>query len=142
MTAGPSVPNATTVAAPAPEAPPIAAAAAPLAVGVAPVVAGMAAAPAINTSSAAAALAEPSPLLLLTRVDPTLPRELIDRLDRAEVLVTFTVNTAGQVEAPAITSSTDRRLNRNVLSALGEWRYAPPAEPRQHSVRFSFELGG
>jgi TonB family protein len=76
---------------------------------------------------------------LLTRVEPDLPQETIDaRLNSAEVTVSFTVNADGSVVNAAVTASTDRRLNRSILRAVGEWRYAPLPAPLTHSVKFSF----
>jgi TonB family protein len=70
-----------------------------------------------------------------------LTSDLIDsRLQDASVTVSFTVGTRGEVIAPQITASSDRRLNRAVLRAVSEWRYAPVSEPRPHSVKFNFAV--
>ncbi|MBK7613288.1 MAG: TonB family protein [Burkholderiales bacterium] len=84
----------------------------------------------------------PAPaLVLLDKVDPVLTPDLLDnRLTDASVTVSFIVGMQGEVINPQITASSDRRLNRNVLRAVSEWRYAPISEPRPHSVMFNFAL--
>jgi TonB family protein len=78
---------------------------------------------------------------LIERADPALTADLIDaRLADASVTVSFTVGTQGEVIAPQIVASTDRRLNRPVLRAVAEWRYAPVSAPRPHTVKFSFAV--
>jgi TonB family protein len=93
---------------------------------------------------AAPAQAEPAALPnleLIERADPALTADLIDaRLADASVTVSFTVGTQGEVIAPQIVASTDRRLNRPVLRAVAEWRYAPVSAPRPHTVKFSFAV--
>ena len=90
---------------------------------------------------ATAPLAEPTPLTLLRRVEPAFPIELIDsKLNRAKVVVAFTVNPDGEVRKPSITSTSDQRLNRSVLRAVRDWRYAPIEAAREHSVRFEFSI--
>ena len=83
---------------------------------------------------------EPSPLTLLNRVEPEFPPELVnDRLNQADVVVSFTVKADGEVVNLAVASSSDPRLNRSVLRAVRAWRYAPIDAPREHSVRFAFK---
>ena len=82
---------------------------------------------------------EPSPLTLLNRVEPEFPPDLVnDRLNQADVVVSFTVKADGEVVNLAVASSSDPRLNRSVLRAVRAWRYAPIDAPREHSVRFAF----
>ena len=103
------------------------------------------------TSSATAAAAKPaiaaatlpapelSPLTLLNRVEPEFPSDLVnDRLNQANVVVSFTVKADGEVVNASVASSSDPRLNRSVLRAVRAWRYAPIDAPREHSVRFAF----
>ena len=79
-------------------------------------------------------------LTLVTRVEPALPRDLIDsRLDTANVVVAFTVNPDGEVSNLSVASSTDPRLSKSVLRAVRGWRYAPIPEAREHKVSFSFK---
>lgn len=88
---------------------------------------------------ATAATAEPMPLTLLRRVEPAIPPELIDsKLNSAKVVVAFTVNADGEVVKPSIASTSDPRLNRAVLRAVRDWRYAPIETAREHSVRLEF----
>ena len=83
---------------------------------------------------------EPSPLTLLNRVEPEFPPDLVnDRLNQADVVVSFTVKADGEVVNLAVASSSDPRLNRSVLRAVRAWRYAPIDAPREHSVRFAFK---
>ena len=82
---------------------------------------------------------EPSPLTLLNRVEPAFPPDLVnDRLNQADVLVSFTVKADGEVVNVSVASTSDPRLNRSVLRAVRAWRYAPIDAPREHSVRFAF----
>ena len=95
--------------------------------------------PALRVATASAATAEPMPLTLLLRVEPAIPSELIDsKLNSAKVVVTFTVNPDGEVVKPSIASTSDPRLNRSVLRAVRDWRYAPIETAREHSVRLEF----
>jgi len=83
---------------------------------------------------------EALPLTLLRRVEPVLSPDLLDdRLNTASVVVAFTVNPDGEVVNLSVASTSDSRLNRSVLRAVKDWRYAPIETPRQHTVRFSFE---
>ena len=97
------------------------------------------------TRTEAASLAAPSapleraPLALVKRVEPALSADLIDsRLNKANVVVAFTVNTNGEVTNLSVASTTDSRLNRSVVRAVQAWRYAPIPEPREHMVSFAF----
>ncbi len=82
---------------------------------------------------------EPSPLTLLNRVEPEFASDLVnDRLNQANVVVSFTVRPDGEVVNVSVASSSDPRLNRSVLRAVRAWRYAPIDAPREHSVRFAF----
>lgn len=100
-----------------------------------------AAAPEPELRVAAAATAEPTPLTLLLRIEPAIPPELIDsKLNSAKVVVAFTVNADGEVVKPSIASSSDSRLNRSVLRAVRDWRYAPIETAREHSIRFEFSM--
>ena len=79
------------------------------------------------------------PLTLLRRVEPVLSPDLLDdRLNTAGIVVAFTVNPDGEVVNLSVASTTDSRLNRSVLRAVKDWRYAPIESPRQHTVRFAF----
>jgi TonB family protein len=78
-------------------------------------------------------------LKLLTRVDPQLtPKLLAGMKGSAKVMVTFTVNRDGSIAGAAVTSSTHAALNRVTLEAVKEWRFAPIAAPREHTVAFTF----
>ena len=83
--------------------------------------------------------AEPPPLTLVKRVEPTLTADLLDgRLATAKVVVAFTVTTSGEVANLAVASTSDPRLSRSVMRAVQAWRYAPIPEPREHMVSFAF----
>ncbi len=97
--------------------------------------------PALRVATASAATAGPMPLTLLLRVEPAIPSELIDsKLNSAKVVVTFTVNADGEVVNPSVASTSDPRLNRSVLRAVRDWRYAPIETAREHSIRFEFSM--
>jgi TonB family protein len=103
--------------------------------------------PPANATPAPVAPPEPAPaaaaapeLVLLNRVDPVLAADLVDvQFGNASVTVAFTIGAQGEIINPQVTASTDRRLNRSVLQAVAEWRYAPVSEPRPHAVTFTFE---
>ncbi len=93
-----------------------------------------------DTRLARNAPAEPAPLTIVKRVEPTLPPDLIDsRLASAKVVVAFTVNANGEVSNLSVASTTDPRLNRSILRAVQAWRYAPIPEAREHMVSFAFK---
>ena len=76
---------------------------------------------------------------MLNRVEPAFPPDLVnDRLNQADVLVSFTVKADGEMVNVSVASTSDPRLNRSVLRAVRAWRYAPIDAPREHSVRFAF----
>ena len=82
---------------------------------------------------------EPPPPTLLNRVEPEFPPDLVnDRLNQANVVVSFTVRADGEVVNLSVASRSDPRLNRSVLRAVRAWRYAPIDAPREHNVRFAF----
>ncbi len=92
-------------------------------------------APATPSSSALKDL----PLTLLRGSEPAFPPELVNsRLNAANVVVAFTVKADGEVVNPSVASTSDWRLNRSVLRAVRDWRYAPIEAAREHSVRFEF----
>ena len=98
---------------------------------------------AANTAATTVTLPAPapelSPLTLLNRVEPAFPPDLVnDRLNQANVVVSFTVKAGGEVVNVSFASTSDSRLNRSVLRAVRAWRYAPIDAPREHSVRFAF----
>ena len=96
-------------------------------------------APAAATLPAPPPEPSPSPLTLLNRVEPEFPADLVnDRLNQANVVVSFTVRADGEVVNVSVASTSDSRLNRSVLRAVQAWRYAPIDAPREHSVRFAF----
>ena len=79
------------------------------------------------------------PLTLLKGSEPAFPPELVNsRLNGAKVVVGFTVKADGEVVNPSVASTSDWRLNRSVLRAVRDWRYAPIETVREHSVRFEF----
>jgi outer membrane biosynthesis protein TonB len=55
------------------------------------------------------------------------------------IKVQFTVMPDGSVNNPLITASTNRRMNSYVLTAVGQWRYAPIVEARLQEVEFAFK---
>ena len=68
----------------------------------------------------------------------SLPELVTGRLNGASVVVTFTVNADGEGVNSSVASTSDWRLNRSVLRAVRDWRYAPIQTGREHSVRFEF----
>jgi TonB family protein len=105
----------------------------------------------VATPAVAALSPEPEPkelpkplladLIPISQPQPNLPREFLQSGARAgRVVVNFTVNPDGSVSDAAISESSDRLLNRAVLSAVKQWIYKPIAQSQPNSAVIAFQL--
>lgn len=83
---------------------------------------------------------EPAPLKLLRKVDPEYPRALLSMQRQGSVLVQFTVNPDGTVDAAQALKSPDRKLSVAAIAAVKQWRFAPIPASRQVSVEIGFQV--
>ena len=94
------------------------------------------------TSPAAGNLTEPQPVLI---PQPVYPRAARAARQEGRVMVCFTVDERGQVQLPAVRSTTDPVFNDPVLEAISASRFTPARSGKQ-AVRstacrtFRFEL--
>ncbi len=105
----------------------------------------------IATPAVAALSPEPEPkeppkpllaeLIPISQPQPNLPREFLLGGSRAgRVVVNFTVNPDGSVSDAVIGESSDRLLNRAVLSAVKQWIYKPIPQAQPNSAVIAFQL--
>ncbi len=125
-------------AAPVATAPPPAPAPAPVATPApAPVAAAPAPAPVATPPAARPAPAAPREGALISRVEPIFPRNA--EVDRGTVRARLTVNATGAVTSVDIVEANPPRVfDRNVRSALAQWRYEGTGEPQTKLVEISF----
>ncbi|SEK67917.1 TonB family C-terminal domain-containing protein [Roseateles sp. YR242] len=83
---------------------------------------------------------EESPLRLLSKVDPEYPRSLLSQQRNGSVMVKFTVQPDGSVDAVEATKSPDRKLSAAAIAAVKQWRFAPVNKPRSVSVEIGFQM--
>jgi protein TonB len=87
--------------------------------------------------------AAPAPIVLrpISTPDPHYPAAAARAGTSGEVVVQFTVNTDGSVTNPRVLRSTPARVfDRDALSAVARWKFAPIAEPvtTQRTIAFNF----
>lgn len=99
------------------------------------------AAPAFNSLPVAAPsleVAQAKPRLL-SMVEPDVPQRLLDDLGRnATVAVDMTIRPDGTVSNVVLASAAPRALQRVLVSAIEQWRFAPMAAARAHRVELIF----
>jgi TonB family protein len=93
---------------------------------------------------ALAAAPEPEPeqesLVMVSQVEPQFPRAVMLDLRRGTVRVRFDVMPDGTVAAQTVVSSTNVRLNRAALAAVGQWKFQPVRETQEGIVELGFNL--
>ncbi len=149
-------PRTPRLAAPLPKPPVAADALAPAAQGQAPQAQPAPVTPA-PTSGAAAPAAPSAPLLhlpdspapdaqadevleLVQQVPPSFPRAVMVELRKGSVEVRFKVQVDGTVVEPSVLKSTHPRLNKPVLTAVGQWKFKPVRDAREAAVELGFDL--
>lgn len=148
-------PAVTTAAAPAAPEPAVAAAALPEpAAERTPVVLASAApspAPAAPMAAAAKAVEPPpppqeeaeEPLKLLSKVNPTLPRQMQQgNFRNGFAQVQFTVGPDGAVQQASVIKATHSRLGTAAVEAVKQWRFAPLRKAREAAVEVAFSNDG
>ena len=83
---------------------------------------------------------EQEPLVMVAQVEPQFPRAVMLDLRRGTVRVRFDVLPDGSVSAPTVVSTTNVRLNRAALSAVGQWKFQPVREMQEGVVELGFNL--
>ena len=79
--------------------------------------------------------------VLLHRVAPVYPRFARRRGVEGAVLVEFNLDTQGTVQDPQVLSAEPAGVfEQSALSALREWRFAPPGTVRRVRQRIEFKL--
>lgn len=82
--------------------------------------------------------AEDEPLRLISKVEPEMPRQMLNGFRDGTVLVRFIVRPDGSVgEAEAI-KATNKRLAGSALAAVRQWKFAPLAQAREATVEIGF----
>jgi len=138
--AGPAEPPATVAAAPTPVAPPdsapvLLASAAPTPTPDAP----LALAAPVAQPPAPPAVEEEVPLKLLSRISPTIPRQMQKESFRdAYARVKFTVAPDGTVSQAESIKASHSRLGIAAVEAVKQWRFAPIPAAREAAIEFAF----
>jgi protein TonB len=98
------------------------------------------AAPAVaNFAPATLARLEPLAPRLLKMVEPDVPIRVLDQIgSRREAVVEFVVKPDGSVSDINLLAPAPRVLQRFVVEALSQWRYAPLPEARTLRVQLVF----
>ncbi|SHN14870.1 TonB family protein [Rhizobacter sp. OV335] len=84
--------------------------------------------------------AEQETLVMVSQVEPQFPRAVMLDLRRGTVRVRFDVMPDGSVSAPNVVSTTNVRLNRAALAAVGQWKFQPVREAQEGVVELGFNL--
>ncbi|KQW51434.1 hypothetical protein ASD88_01960 [Pelomonas sp. Root662] len=80
------------------------------------------------------------PLKLVSKVDPTLPRQLQQGTFRnGFAQVQFTVGTDGSVQQASVIKATHSRLGNAAVDAVRQWRFAPLRKSREAAVEVAFK---
>lgn len=80
------------------------------------------------------------PLKLLSKVDPTLPRQLQQGNFRTGFAqVQFTVSPDGSVRQASVIKASHSRLGNAAIDAVRQWRFAPISKARDAAVEVAFK---
>lgn len=80
------------------------------------------------------------PLKLLSKVDPTLPRQLQQGTFRTGFAqVQFTVSPDGSVRQASVIKASHSRLGNAAIDAVRQWRFAPISKARDAAVEVAFK---
>ncbi|MFT7775493.1 energy transducer TonB [Roseateles sp.] len=83
------------------------------------------------------------PLRLLSKVDPTMPRQLQQTSFRnGFAQVQFTVAADGSVQQAAVIKASHSRLGSAAVEAVRQWRFAPLSKAREAAVEIAFKNEG
>jgi len=80
------------------------------------------------------------PLKLLSRVNPTIPRQLQQQSSFRDgfARVKFTVAPNGSVSKAETLKASHSRLGLAAVDAVKQWRFEPIAAPREVAIEFAF----
>lgn len=94
---------------------------------------------ATSTAAIAAAAADDEPVLkLIHRVEPQLPRRLMNDFNGGTVLLRFVVQPDGSVKQAEAMRSTSSRLSAVAVDAVSQWRFEPISRAREGRVEIGF----
>lgn len=80
------------------------------------------------------------PLRLLSKVDPTMPRQLPQAAARnGFAQVQFTVAPDGSVQQASVIKASHSRLGNAAIDAVRQWRFAPIRKAREAAVEVAFK---
>ncbi|HEY1130856.1 MAG TPA: TonB family protein, partial [Roseateles sp.] len=80
------------------------------------------------------------PLQLLSKVDPTVPRQMQQSGFRnGYAQVQFTVAADGSVQQASVIKASHARLGSAAVEAVRQWRFAPVRKTRQAAVEIAFK---
>jgi len=74
----------------------------------------------------------------ISTLPPEFPRELRNSVSTGRVTVAFTVQPNGTVGATSAEFSTNRRLEKAALDAVGKWKFEPIASAETYKVDINF----
>ena len=109
----------------------------PLKDGTAPVPPVVAAAPA---GAAPVRIEAKEQLKPIEQPKPDFPEDIMAKLGKGGVKLSFMVQPDGSVSAPEILSTSHRRLNPSALAAISKWRFEPIQAARSAQVELGFDL--
>jgi hypothetical protein len=77
---------------------------------------------------------------LLSIVEPAMSAQMLAELTRTtDVVAELKLRADGSVEDVTLLTRAPRSVQRTLLAALSQWRYAPLAQPTLHRVQLAFE---
>lgn len=79
-----------------------------------------------------------TPLKLLVKVEPTIPRQLLQNFRGGFAQVQFTVEADGKVSQAQAIKSSNSRLGVAAVEAVKQWRFAPIGKAREAAVEVAF----
>lgn len=83
---------------------------------------------------------EEAPLKLLSKVDPTIPRQLQNNLRSGFAQVRFTVAPDGTVSQAEAVKTSHNRLGIAAVDAVKQWRFEPIPKAREAAVEVGFKI--
>ncbi|MDT9000769.1 TonB family protein [Paucibacter sp. APW11] len=80
------------------------------------------------------------PLRLISRVEPEIPRQLINSLRTGRVLVRFVVQPDGRVTKAEPVETSNKKLSQSAVAAVQQWRFAAIPKAREATVEVGFSV--
>lgn len=82
------------------------------------------------------------PLKLLSKVDPTMPRQMQGTFRNGFAQVQFTVAPDGSVQQVSVIKASHSRLGSAAVDAVKQWRFSPIRKAREAAVEVAFNNEG